>query len=136
MLLMFPAAWIAVIPGNFLIDSLVLILSMIALKMSDRKRFYWKHILQIFLLGFLSDIIAAGIMLLLCSKFEIGGNFADGPLLTVPGVLIAAALIFVFNYYITFRKDEKSLRMRLSLIFAIATAPYTFLIPSSLLYAI
>jgi hypothetical protein len=54
----------------------------------------------------------------------------------VPGVLIAAALIFVFNYYITFRKDEKSLRMRLSLIFAIATAPYTFLIPSSLLYAI
>jgi hypothetical protein len=44
-------------------------------------------------------------------------------------------LIFVFNYFFTFKKLDKMLKMKLSVIFAVVTAPYTFLIPSAWLYS-
>ena len=49
-------------------------------------------------------------------------------------MLVSAALIFVFNYFVTFRREEKAIRLRLALTFAIVTAPYTFLVPSGWLY--
>ena len=72
-------------------------------------------------------------MLLMVGVFELG-TYGDEPYLTIPSILIAAALIFMLNYFITCRKDEKRIRSKLSLIFAIVTAPYTFLIPISWLY--
>ncbi|MBQ8408138.1 MAG: hypothetical protein IJY39_04670 [Clostridia bacterium] len=134
MLWMFPATWLIVIPGNFLIDSIVLLLAMIAFKLTEKKVFYKKNILKVFLFGFLADMIAAGVMLLFHITLEIGGGLADEPILTIPGVLLAAGLIFIFNYFLSFRKEDKSLRLKLALTFAIATAPYTFLIPSSWIY--
>lgn len=133
MLVTLPYVWYIVIPGNFIIDSLVLIIAMKVLKMEDRKAFYKKHILPVFGFGFLADILAA-VPMWLGVYLELGGTYGDSPLLTVPGVILAAVLIFVFNYFISFRKCEKPLRKKLALTFAIATAPYTFLIPSSLLY--
>ena len=133
MLLTLPYLWWLVIPGNFIIDSLVLVIAMAALKMENRKAFYKKHILRIFGFGFLADILAAlpmwGMMLL-----ELGGDYGDSPLMTVPGVALAGVLIYVFNYHVTFRACEQVLRKRLSLTFAIATAPYTYLIPSRWVY--
>ena len=41
MLLLIPQVWLIVLPGNFLIDSLVLIISMFALKMDNKKQFTW-----------------------------------------------------------------------------------------------
>ncbi len=133
MLLLFPQAWLIVLPGNFLIDSAVLLLSMPALKIADKKSWYKKHILKIYLFGMLSDIIGAAYIFLLSFVFELG-VYGDEWYLTVPGLLIAAALIFVFNYFVTFRKAEKGLRWRSALIFAIVTAPYTFLVPSRWIY--
>ena len=132
-LLTLPQMWLYVIPGNFIIDSLVLIMAMKVLKVENRKDFYKKHILGVIGFGFLSDILAAlpmwaGVFL------EWGGPYADSLVLTLPGVVLAGVLIFLFNYFVTFRKCEKPLRKRLALTFAIATAPYTFLIPSSWLY--
>lgn len=40
MLMMFPTAWLIVIPGNFIIDSLVLIISMAVLKITDKRQCY------------------------------------------------------------------------------------------------
>ena len=133
MLLMFPQAWAVVLPGNFIIDSLVLIISMFVLKMSEKKQFYKHHILKIFVVGMLSDIIGAAYMFLLMLAFGVG-NMGDELYLTIPALVISAALIFVFNYFITFKRDDKVLRLKLSLIFTIVTAPYTFLVPSSWLY--
>ena len=65
MILMFPWMWLIVLPGNFIIDSLVLIISMYALKISDKKQWYKKHILKIFVFGMLSDIIGSAYMLFL-----------------------------------------------------------------------
>ena len=47
MLLLFPQMWLIVLPGNFIIDSLVLLISMAVLKISDKKQWYNQHILKI-----------------------------------------------------------------------------------------
>ena len=133
MLIILPQTWLVIIPGNFLVDSAVLIIAMHVLKLTDKKRFYLKHILLVFVFGFLSDLLGA-LSILLLMFFELGGPMGDSPLITVPGLLIAAGSIFVLNYFVTFRKCEKALKLRLALTFAIATAPYTFLIPSAWIY--
>ena len=134
MFVLFPYFWFIVFPANFIIDSLVLIISMYALKMCAKRQFYKKHILWIFSFGMLSDIVGALYMLLTLMLFENYNIDVDDPRLTVPALLISAALIFVLNYFVTFRKDEKALRYKMSLIFAIATAPYTFFIPIEWMY--
>ena len=131
MILLFPQVWLIVIPGNFIIDSIVLIISMIILKIQDKKQFYKKHILKIYAFGMLSDVIGSAYMLLMLIAFEVG-NMGDELYLTIPALIIASLLIFLFNYFFTFKKADK--RLKLSLVFAVSTAPYTFLVPSSLLY--
>ena len=133
MLLLFPQMWLFVLPGNFIIDSLVLIISMAVLKIADKKQWYKKHILKIYLFGLLADVVGSAYMLLMVVGFELG-TMGDELYMTIPALIISALLIFVFNYFITFRKSDKGLRLKFALTFAIVTAPYTFLIPSSWLY--
>ena len=136
MLILFPYFWLLVFPANFIIDSLVLIVSMFALKMQEKKVYYKKHILKIFSFGMISDIIGALYllgMLYLFSFLEID-VMPDDLRLTVPALLISSALIFVLNYFVTFRRSERNERFKMSIIFATVTAPYTFLIPISWMY--
>ena len=44
MLMLIPSLWLIVLPGNFLIDSLVLLIFMHCVKLEQRKVFYKKHI--------------------------------------------------------------------------------------------
>ena len=133
MILLFPQIWLIVLPGNFIIDSIVLIISMTLLKIANKKQWYKRHIIKIYLFGMLSDIIGAGYMLLLMTVFDVG-RMGDELYLTAPALVISSVLIFILNYFITFKKSDKLLRLKLSIIFALVTAPYTFLIPSSWLY--
>lgn len=132
MLMLFPVTWLIVLPGNFLVDSLVLLISLRALKMADRKLWYKRHILKIFAFGMLSDLVGAAFLFLML-LMEVS-SMGDELWLTIPALLISSVLIFLCNYYITFRQVEKPLRLKLALTFAIVTAPYTFLVPSSWLY--
>lgn len=133
MMMLFPVTWLIVLPGNFLIDSLVLIVALRVMKIVDWKVWYKRHIIKVFGFGMLADIIGAAYMLVLAVGFQVG-RMCDEPYLTVPALLISAVLIFVLNYFVTFREAEKNTRLRLALTFAIVTAPYTFLVPSSWLY--
>ncbi|MBE7027624.1 MAG: hypothetical protein E7407_01145 [Ruminococcaceae bacterium] len=133
MLMLFPQVWLIILPGNFIIDSLVLIISMYLLKVEQKKEFYKKYILKIFSIGILADVAGSMYMLLLMLVFQLG-NMGDELYITLPALLISAVLIFVLNYFISFRKYDKALRFKMALTFAIVTAPYTFLIPSSWLY--
>ena len=133
MLLLFPVAWLIILPGNFIIDSLVLILSLKILKIEEKKQWYCQHIFKIFAFGMLADMLGAAYMFLLIAVFEVG-NMGDELYLTLPALILSTILIFIFNYFITFRKAEAKQKLQLSLIFAVVTAPYTFLIPSSWLY--
>ena len=132
-LMLIPATWLVVLPGNFLIDSLVLIIFMCCAKMQDRKTFYRKHILKIFCFGLLADMVGAALMLL-CAYVLEWGVYGDELYLTIPAAAVAGGCIFLLNYFVTFRKCEKPLRRNLALTYAIATAPYTFLIPSAWIY--
>ena len=132
MLVLFPAVWIVVLPGNFIIDSLVLFLGMRVLNISDKKTFYKKSIFKIFCFGLLSDLIGSA-MLFLFLALELVTR-GDELYVTIPAVLLSAAMIFVFNYFVTFKALPKEERLKLSLTFAVITAPYTFLIPTAWLY--
>ena len=133
MLLLVPQLWLIVLPGNFLIDSLVLLAAMAIFKIADRKRWYKKYIVPIFSFGILADLIGSGYLLLMMIGLDVG-RMGDEWYLTVPAILIAAAAIFLLNYFVTFRREDKAIRLKMALAFAIVTAPYTFLIPSSWLY--
>jgi len=133
MLLMFPVMWLIVLPGNFIIDSLVLLLGMVILKTENKKEWYKKYIWKVYAFGMISDIIGALYMLLLMFVFHVG-TLGDELYLTLPALAIATVLIFVFNYCITFRKLNKKERLTLALLFAVVTAPYTFLVPWEWLY--
>lgn len=133
MLLMFPPLWLIVLPANFIVDSFVLIISMFILKISDKKQWYKRHILKIYGFGILSDIIGSAYMLFLIIVFGVG-RMGDELYLTIPALIISAISIFIFNYFITLKKLDIKTRLTLSLVFAIVTAPYTFLVPSSWLY--
>ena len=131
-LMIFPVTWLVVLPGNFLIDSLVLIISLRVLKVAERKSWYKRHILPVFGFGLLADAIGAAFLFLMM-VLEVY-NFDNELWLAIPAMLLAAGLIFVFNYFVTFRKAAQPIRLRLALTFAIVTAPYTFLVPSGWLY--
>lgn len=133
MMRLFPIVWIVVIPGNFIIDSLVLLGSLFLFKIEDKKQWYKKYILKVFVFGMLSDIIGSAYMLFMMLVFDVG-SMGDELYLTLPALVLAAGMIFVFNYFVTFKKIDKKQRLQLALIFALVTAPYTFLIPSSWLY--
>ena len=136
MLMLFPQMWLIVLPGNFIIDSAVLLLTLLILKVGEKKKRYKQHILKIYGFGLLADAVGAGLLLLTVWLLGVSNSdlAADSPIITIPAMIISAALIFVFNYFITFKKEEKKLRLTLSLVFAIVTAPYTFLVPTTWLY--
>ena len=133
MLLLFPVTWLVVLPANFIVDTVVLLLSMYVLKIADKKQWWKKCILKIFSIGIFSDLLGSAYMFALMMIFEVG-RMGDELYITLPAIFISAVLIFVLNYFISFKKFDKPLRIKLSLIFAIVTAPYTFLIPTSWMY--
>ena len=132
MLLLFPTVWLVVLPGNFIIDSLVLLIGMRTLSIPEKKALYKRSILKIFCFGLAADLIGAGLLFLalVLEMLKTG----DEIYLTAPAVIISAAFIFLFNYLITFKHADRNTRVKLSVIFAVATAPYTFLIPTSWIY--
>ena len=132
MLFLVPQVWLAVFPINFLVDSLILLAGLSAWKIADKKLWYKRHIFKIFCFGLLADFIAAGFLLLML-VLEIGQT-GDDIFLTAPATLLAGLLIYIFNCRFTFKTAEQPLRRKLSLLFAIATAPYTFLIPVTWIY--
>ena len=133
MLMFWPRIFaILVLPVNFVIDSIVLCILMAALKIQNKKKFYIKNVWKVFLFGLLSDV--AGAALMLAASFLGIGRLGDELYLTIPGLLISTACIFILNYFVTFKKCDKRQRFIMSLTFAIATAPYTFLVPSRWIY--
>lgn len=130
LLFLVPTIWLIAIPLNFIIDSIILFISMKVFKIEDKKNFYLKHIFFIFLFGFLSDMLGA---LMLLTITVISSSISGLELwLALIGVVVASFFIFFFNYSFTFRKIEEEQRRKLALIFAIFTAPIAFLIPTSI----
>ena len=132
----FPVAWILILPVNFLVDSLVVLISARCQRMEGCRKIWKQYILPVWGVGFLADLLGAGVTfilyLLLVEVSPINLHFFPGAtLLSIPGVALAGVLIYVFNRKLTFRKSQLDpvAIHKLCLHLAIFTAPYTMLIP-------
>lgn len=131
---------------NFLIDSIVLIISFKFLNI-DVISNYKKVIFKVWGYGFLADFIAALLLILYSYLFLNSGNlihyvFYD-PFSNIFSlfiihffILTAGILIYIFNKKFCYKNTNisKDNIIKLSLIMAIFTMPYTFLIPTKYLY--
>ena len=133
LVIIFPVSWLVIVPGNFIIDSLVLLIAMSAMKIAHRKEMYKKTILKVWLFGFISDFIGAGFLFIAFYVLELPGQ-GDDLYLTAPATLLAAICIFIFNYLISFKDYDRKTRFKMALTFALFTAPYTFLVPMAWIY--
>ena len=135
LIFLFPThLWWLILPLNFLIDSLVVLIVQRVRKIEPARRVWQASILKVWIFGFLSDFLGAGVVLLMELLFSGVINtyrFPGLTLISIPGVLVAGVLIYVFNRYVSFRRCELDIKdvKALALSLAIATAPYTMLIP-------
>ena len=146
MLALFPQVWLIVIPGNLIIDCLVLFLTLLALKHRDRggvvKQLWWKF----WLLGFAADAIGVAWMLLgwlltipFGSVWESSvGHIMHNPfahpaafLWTLAVVALAGVCIYFFDKKAMGRCDLLTPREKhiIALTMAVVTAPWLFFIP-------
>lgn len=144
--------WLIMLPVNFLIDSLVLLIWAKVKKIQKIGDFWKSSIVRVWCFGFVSDLLAAFILCLfyfggyalldwlsltfiddLFGQAMIGwGSFLYG----LFGALIGGCLIYSLDRRWGFRKTTLSLLQQKSvaLWLAILTAPWLLAIPTELLY--
>lgn len=135
-LLIYPTyLWMFILPANFAIDSLVLILALKFLKIDEKFKIWESAIFKIFGVGFLSDFIGAAItypvtMMMSSDNFN-PTYFPAATIVTIPGVILAGVLIYFLNKKLSFRKTQLTPKQihSISLALAVFTAPYAMMIP-------
>ena len=132
--------WLIILPVNFAVDTLVMLLVLGRLGLQNRKQIWKQSILRIWLYGFLADFLGAALtmaLLLLCDKyFYVSMEIPYGQLLVLPGIALAGVFIYLLNRQFSFEKcglDGETIR-KLSLALAVFTAPYTMLWPIEWMY--
>lgn len=135
-----PIIWFVILPTNFLVYTLVLIVACNIFKIKNTLNVYKKSIIKMLIYGFIADFLG-GSILLLASKINLDGlftNVASNPFnswVTVVYILIciflSAALSYFFNYKLTFKRLDinEKIKKKLALFVAIFTAPYLFFYP-------
>lgn len=154
LLYLFPPVAFITLGANFIIDSLVILACFygyrLAALQNDLKTFYKKSILKVWLFGFFADIIGVAILYVISGTgdflglpYDLGSAIDYDPLsnpaalmIVIGAMLVSALFIFIFNYYITFKKqlEEKALRFKVALTISIVTMPWTFLLPTKWFY--
>ena len=131
-LLFFPNLWLFDVIAPFIVNNAVLLLALCAFRVADKKQWYKKNIIKVYAFSLASYALGIAYMLLLYLGL---GLFKHGTdlFLTASGLLVSAAMIFVFDYFITFKKADKKLKLKLSLALAVFTAPYAFIVPADML---
>lgn len=146
-LILFPITWIVVLPANFIIDSIVLLVSVKLLKLANLREIYKKSILKVWLVGFASDFVGAGILFLSTENNTGWSEYLNavswnpfdnwyailfvGFAVTVSGICIYLGNI---KYSLKAIEVEQKKKRILALTLAVITAPYILFYPSSLLH--
>ena len=153
-LLFFPPVIFGTMIGNFLIDSLVVMLCYYVFSIKQTiptlKVFYKKSIWRVWIFGFLADIIGAAILFICGLSGESFGlsydvtsaicydPFSEPLALVIIGIalLVSTVCIFLFNYYFSFKHMlvDKKTRFKVALTIALITIPWTFLLPTKWFY--
>lgn len=147
-LFIIPFAWVVILPANFIIDSIVVLIVLKLLRTENVKGLYKKMIFKVWGLGFAADILGSiSLMIMLGFADDIthmkyrGLSYHPtayplGMILTSIAIIIAGILIYAFNYYGHLKNLEldQGKRRKLALTLAIITAPYLMFLPTDMLY--
>lgn len=126
--------------GNLIIDFLVVYIMFRILKVKAGKRPMAWTVFRIWMFGFVSDLIAALICVHISNKTDLSYALCYDPytdyraIFVLAGmILLGAILIFVFNWFFSFRNLSitKVQKRKVCFALAIITAPWLFLVPTS-----
>lgn len=144
LLWIFPQVWLVILPGNLLVDVLVVFFALLALKRKDKgrllKRLWWR----VWLRGFAADAIGVAWLLLALILYDAFRMTWLGPVMydpfehpvaflwTLAAVAISGVCIYFFDRKVLHETDGLTPREvhRIALSLAIVTAPWTFFIPA------
>ena len=154
---LYPVITAFVLPANFIIDSLVIIITMKVLKIENIFKKARSIILLVWVFGFIADFIGAALlfgshmMRFSDSKADdwwynnIVQPVAFNPFTSIyaflcvtVSVVIVALLIYFINFKISLRKLDISMsqKKKIALSLAIFTAPYLFYLPTEWFYGL
>ncbi|ROR29211.1 hypothetical protein EDD66_103147 [Mobilisporobacter senegalensis] len=157
LLWLFPMTWLVILPSNFLIDTIVVLITLKVLKLSGQG-IYKKIIFKVWGFGFLSDFIGTFIMFspslidgFLDYESPMGKWWYENLTNAVSynpfesifsflwvtfAIIITSLFIYIFNYKISLRKVEieNALKKKIALSIAIFTAPFFFYLPTKWFY--
>ncbi|MDU5080438.1 hypothetical protein [uncultured Tissierella sp.] len=148
-----PITWIVVLPANFLIDLIVIVLTMKHLKIENIKQKAKTAIFRVWIFGFIADFIGTAAMFI-PNVINFSYDTALGQwwykniisavsynpfqsiysmLWVTVCVIITAFFIYLFNYKFCLKKSDLDdiQRKKLALSLAVFTAPYLFYLPTS-----
>lgn len=157
----FPPLIIVLLPANFVLDSIVLMISLSAFHL-PKGTIYKRTIVAIWGFGFLADFIGSAFLFFVsrcicdfigtCSLFEesiqksavsLSQAIEYNPfsevlafLITLTAIAISGLCIYKFNAKWTFKDVDINTahKKRIALVLAIVTAPYMLLLPSILFF--
>ena len=143
LLWIFPQVWLVILPGNLLVDVLVVFFALLALKRTDKswllKRLWWR----VWLRGFAADAIGVAWLLLALILYDAFRMTWLGPVMydtlehpaaflwTLAAVVLSGVCIYAFDWKVLNETEGLTPREahRIALSLAIVTAPWTFFIP-------
>ncbi|MGN1231772.1 MAG: hypothetical protein ACI4TP_07715 [Anaerotignum sp.] len=140
--LLFPPMLLILLPANFAVDSIMLLLLFQWLKLPEKKEWYKKMILKTWGFGFLADILASGVFVVLSealsdvfrdANVNVYLSVSSFPsfLFTTAAVVLAGILIYIFQRKFVLKKleMEEGQKKKIALGMAILTAPYLMYLP-------
>jgi hypothetical protein len=153
LLLFFPPVIFITLIGNFVIDSIVVIVCCRIFKLinSHNILYYWKKsIFKVWLIGFLADFIGAlflfSVQILgdsIGMPYNITNSIAYNPfnniwgcIIVVIAISISAVVIYIMNARFAFKNiiEDEKMKVKFAITLAIVTAPWTFLLPTQIFY--
>ncbi len=156
LLWLLPTTWIVILPANFLVDLLVVVLTLKYLKVQGLKQKVKQVIFKVWIFGFLADFIGTAAMFM-ANAIDFDYNTKLGKwwynnlsnpvsynpfqgiysfLWVTACIIITAFFIYLFNYKICLKKSnlEGIQKKKLALSLAVFTAPYLFYLPTKWFY--
>lgn len=140
--LLFPPMLLILLPANFAVDSIMLLLLFQWLKLPEKKEWYKKTIIKTWGFGFLADVLASGVFVALSealsdvfqdANVNVYRSVSSFPsfLFTTAAVVLAGILIYIFQRKFVLKKLEleEGQKKKIALGMAILTAPYLMYLP-------
>ena len=133
--IVFPYFYVLLLPANFIVDTVMLLILFFVFKVPEKKELYWDGIWKTWGFGFLADFAAAGVLVGISGAmpFNIYAPISSvgAFLFATFGVVLAGVLIYFFHIKFVWKGIalEEGKKKKIALGMAILTAPYLMYLP-------